>query len=350
MVDYIIVGIGLGGIAFCEQLEKNNKSFIVFDDNSQQSSNVAGGMYNPVILKRFTEVWKAKEQLELLDHFYKTIEEKISEKINYKIPVLRRFVSVEEQNMWFEASDKPSLQPFISTQLVKNNNNCIDAPLGYGEVLHTGRVDTDLLQQSYTEYLNNGEKLRKERFEYSLLKANDGFLGYKDIMARHIVFCEGFGLKGNPYFNYLPLNGTKGELLEIEAPGLKLDFVLKSSVFIIPLKNDLYKIGATYKWKDKSNTPTEESRKELEEKLRTFFKCNYKVVNHVAGIRPTVTDRKPLIGKHPKYKNNYVLNGLGSRGVMIAPYVAQKLFDYIERGTLLDTEIDIARFQKKWKG
>ena len=42
-----------------------------------------------------------------------------------------------------------------------------------------------------------------------------------------------------------------------------------------------------------------------------------------------------------------MLNGLGTRGVMIAPYVAQKLFDFIDKGTPLESEIDINRFQSE---
>jgi hypothetical protein len=32
-------------------------------DNNQNSSKIAAGLYNPVILKRFSEVWNAQEQL-----------------------------------------------------------------------------------------------------------------------------------------------------------------------------------------------------------------------------------------------------------------------------------------------
>ena len=53
MVDYLIVGLGLAGIAFCEKLDEHGKTFIVINDDSQTSSNIAGGLYNPVILKRF---------------------------------------------------------------------------------------------------------------------------------------------------------------------------------------------------------------------------------------------------------------------------------------------------------
>ena len=70
-VDYIIVGLGLAGIAFAEELKKQSKTFVVFEDNSQTSSLVAGGMYNPVILKRFSAVWNAKEQLDLAIPFYR---------------------------------------------------------------------------------------------------------------------------------------------------------------------------------------------------------------------------------------------------------------------------------------
>ena len=82
-VDYIIVGLGLAGLAFAEELENSNKSFIVFEDNSQNSSMVAGGMYNPVILKRFTPVWNADQQLEIALPFYEKLEKKFNKKYDY---------------------------------------------------------------------------------------------------------------------------------------------------------------------------------------------------------------------------------------------------------------------------
>ena len=66
MLDYIIVGSGLAGIAFSEMALQNDKTIFVFNNQSQNSSRIAGGLYNPVILKRFSEVWQAKEQLDLL--------------------------------------------------------------------------------------------------------------------------------------------------------------------------------------------------------------------------------------------------------------------------------------------
>lgn len=349
MVDYLIVGLGLAGISFCETLEQHGSSFRVISDESQQASIVAGGLYNPVILKRFTLAWNAHEQLKLVAPFYSKLEEKLGVTLDHRIRVLRRFASIEEQNGWFEASDKSALSSLMSTTLIKNTNNAVKAPFGYGEVLGTGRIDTRLLLSAYGRHLVSKDVLLRESFDFDLLELKENEVVYKGIRARHLVFATGYGLKQNPYFNYLPLNGTKGELLTIKAPDLKESNVIKSSVFIIPLGEDTYRIGATYKWQDKTNEPTAEAREELETKLKTFLSCDYEVLRHVAGIRPTVADRRPLVGQHPVHKPLFVLNGFGSRGVMIAPYAAKALYDLIENDSELNPEMDITRFRKRYE-
>lgn len=345
-VDYIIVGCGLAGIALCEQLKTHHKSFVVFDNDSQQASTVAGGLYNPVVLKRFTAVWKSEEQLDLALPVYAKIEKDLQQTFDYKVPVHRLFKNLEEQNDWFTASDQPRLEHYLSTTLIKNNNNSINADLGYGEVLQTGRIDTKALISAYKKDLKQKGILIEEAFQYEKLESDGQTVQYKDITAKQIVFAEGYGLNHNPFFNYLPLNGTKGELLTIKAPDLNLNEVVKSSVFLIPLGNDLYRVGSTYNWSDKTNLPTEEAKTELLEKLKTIITCHFEVVKQSAGIRPTTVDRRPFVGEHLEFKNHYVLNGLGTRGVMIAPYVAKALFDHIEHGKNIDHEIWIHRFKK----
>jgi glycine oxidase len=343
-VDYIVVGCGLAGIAFCELLRKHVKSYIVFNDGSQQSSLVAAGLYNPVTLKRFTEVWEAQAQLDIAIPHYADLEQLLKVKIDYKLPILRRFTSAEEQNNWFAACDKPKLQPFLSEVIIKENISGIDAPYGFGEVLHGGRVDTDVLIDAYLSFLQKNNMLIGERFNYHQLDVHQENLTYNKIQSKYIVFAEGFGVKQNPFFKDLPLNGTKGEVLEVHIPNLDIDVAIKSSVFLLPLGNKRYYVGATYNWSDKSNLPTENGREELTKKLSQFVKVPFEVVNHRAGVRPTTADRRPLVGSHSEYKNMFVLNGLGTRGVMIAPYVANALFECIENGQHLSSEININRF------
>ncbi|MFD2563005.1 NAD(P)/FAD-dependent oxidoreductase [Aquimarina rubra] len=346
MIDYIVVGFGLAGLAFVDKLENNNKSYTVYENYSEKSSRVAGGLYNPVILKRFTAAWLASEQLQLALSVYKGIEDKLGESIISELAVLRRFNSVEEQNLWFEACDKPILDRFLSSELVRNENDALDISFHYGKVKHTGRINVKRMLSLYLQNVEKKKKLMKESFQYDQLVITEDFIEYKGIKARNIVFSEGYGVRNNPFFNYLPLIGNKGEYITIKSKRLKLEEAVKSSIFIIPLGDDLYKVGATYNNQDKTPNTTKSAKEELQSKLERFLKVDYEVVDQEAGIRPTTRDRRPLIGTHPEHKNMHIINGLGSRGILIGPYVAEKLYDHIEKEKLLDKEIDIKRFEK----
>ena len=349
MIDYLIIGSGLAGISFAEIALANGKSIFVLDNDSKSSSRIAGGLYNPVILKRFSEVWQAQEQLMLMNEFYTVLEDKLKTKFDYKSPILRKFFSIEEQNNWFAASDKKGLAPFLSTVLIAKKYSGINSPFGYGEVLQTGYVDTALLLNEYRAYLQHNNWFLNETFNYDELQINADGMQYKDIQAKHIIFAEGFGLHANPYFNHLPLDGTKGELFIIKAAELELDVIVNTSVFILPLGNDLFKVGATYNWKDKSDLPTEEGKTELIDRIKEIITCDFEIVQHFAGVRPTVKDRRPLLGTHQKYNSVHILNGLGTRGVMLGPAMAKALYENIEHQIPLNSEIDIKRFLPKVK-
>jgi glycine/D-amino acid oxidase-like deaminating enzyme len=343
-VDYIIVGFGLAGMAFVNVLEENNKSFIVFEDASQTSSNVAGGVYNPVILKRFTPVWQGAEQLAIALPFYRKLEKKFKAKYDFRFDTYRSFKSIEEQNNWFAASDKPLLAPFMDTKIVHEKYNGVVSDFGFGKLKNTGRIDTKALLADYKKELQTNNQILFESFDYSSVVFEEEEVVYKDIKAKKIIFCEGYGMHKNPFFKDLPMNEAKGELLTIHAPELDVDFLIKAAVFVLPIGDHHYKVGATFNWKDKTLSPTEEGRKELVEKLETFISVPYRIVDQTAGIRPTVKDRRPLVGIHPKHKQLALLNGLGTRGVMIAPKVAKDLYEYLTNGILLDDEININRF------
>lgn len=346
MVDYIVVGTGLAGIAFIEKLAQEGKTYVVIDGEGRSSSLIAGGMYNPVVLKRFTAVWKIKEQLALAEVFYPAVEAKLKIKCWYPMPLYRRLASIEEQNNWFQAADQPHLGTFLSPEVEKRNIEGVDVSFGLGKVLSTGYLETNDLIPAYRQYLKEEGTYRKENFDYSLLEYNAEFVAYKDIKAKRIVFAEGIGVWQNPFFNELPLDGTKGELMIVKIPGLKCDFMLKAGVFLIPIGDDQYKLGATYNWEDKTDLPTKEGEIELLDGLRSFVDLEVEVIEHIAGVRPTVKDRRPLLGRSLVSDRVLVLNGLGTRGVLLAPYLAEQLYNYIENNTTLDENISIHRYKK----
>ena len=108
-IDYLIIGSGLAGIAFAETCLLHNKKIMVLNDNSQNSTTIAGGLYNPIVLKRFTKIWEAEAQLAISIPFYRKLEDKLGTTFLYEIQLLRKLNNIEEQNNWFAASDKPIL-------------------------------------------------------------------------------------------------------------------------------------------------------------------------------------------------------------------------------------------------
>ena len=344
-LDFIIVGLGLAGLSFVEQLIQSKKKFVVFEDHSQCSSLVAGGVYNPVVLKRFTPVWNGNEQLEKAIPFYKSLEKKLGKQLLIPFKTKKVFKSIEDQNNWFSACDKPLVSKFMLPTIENKKPHGVIANYGMGTVQFTGRVDTETLVTSYRNSLADTSEIIFEKFNYSQLDATEDSVHYKGFESDYIVFCEGYGIQKNPYFKDLPLKEAKGELLTIHAPDLEIDFLLKSTVFVLPIGDHYFKVGATFNWKDKTSVPSNEGRIELIDKLKKVLTVPYTIVNQSAGIRPTVKDRRPLVGVHKKYKRMAVLNGLGTRGVMIAPTISEALFNHLEKGTALDSEIDINRFE-----
>ena len=80
-VDYLIIGSGLAGISFAETCLLHHKKIMVVNDTSQNSTTIAGGLYNPIVLKRFTKIWKAEAQLAITISFYRNLEKKIRHNI-----------------------------------------------------------------------------------------------------------------------------------------------------------------------------------------------------------------------------------------------------------------------------
>lgn len=347
MLDFIIVGFGLSGASTAFHLEQKGYNYVVFDTGQLNSSMVAGGVMNPVILNKFTLAWRAQEQRDLALKFYSALENYLETKFLSAVEIYRKFASIEEQNNWFAAADKPLLSPFLDTNLKAVVGEGIKGNYKFGKLCGTARVDTRIMLAAHAQKLNNLGRLHKEAFAYEDLALLEDGVEYRGIRAKRIIFCEGFGMVKNPFFNSLPLVGNKGEYIVIKAPALKLNVVVKGSVFISPLGDGLFVVGATYNNQDKTWMPSSEARAELEDKLSDLIDTSYEVVDQLAGIRPSTGDRRPLVGQHPINRQLYICNGFGSRGVLTAPMAVAELLSFIEDSTPISSEMDILRFRKR---
>ena len=346
-VDIVIVGSGIAGCTLAWQWILNGKSVLMISDVDKGSSAVAAGVYNPTILKRFTGVWKAGDQLNVLNSFYPLVEARTGIKLLNPINILRRFHDDKEIKTWVKKSSKEDLVDFMSVDAVEKHIDGIDSPFKYGMVNGTGWLDTVGFMNSSLTYLKSQSSLLTESFDFDQLSHFEDHITYKDIKADKIAFAEGFKMLGNPFFKELPLQGNKGEVLTIKVPGLKLDHIIKSSVFLMPYVDDLFWVGATYNRDDISDTATDDAREFLTSRLERFLKLPYEIVDHKHGIRPTTLDRRPFVGAHNDFKNYLVFNGMGSRAVLMSPWAASQLYDCVYNNGNLEVEMNVQRFYDK---
>jgi glycine/D-amino acid oxidase-like deaminating enzyme len=80
-------------------------------------------------------------------------------------------------------------------------------------------------------------------------------------------------------------------------------------------------------------------------KAQNLIYLPIELINHAVGIRPTVKDRRPVLGLHPTLNSIAFFNGLGTKGVMLAPYFANEMVNLLENESYhLPKEVDLNRF------
>jgi glycine oxidase len=166
--------------------------------------------------------------------------------------------------------------------------------------------------------------------------------------ASKLVFCEGVHIRNNPWFQWVKMAPVKGELILIHAPSLSEELILDKKVFVLPFGNQRFKVGSTYEWSDLTEIPTENGKLSITERLDKVIDCAYEIENQWAGVRPATVDRRPVLGAHPEYKNLFVFNGLGTKGVMLAPYFAREMLSMLTiKNFMVHAEVTADRFLNK---
>lgn len=338
-VDYIIVGDGYAALFFAHQLIKNNKSFYLFSEGKKSASMVSAGIINPAVLKRFTTFWLAQEQIDSLKKTLSEIEGYTHKNYLIEKPILRVFHDEKEKELWLKKSNEIS---FLSNDFIKINS--IKNPFGCGKVNHSARLNVRDFFTDLMNYLEQNSHLIKEKFDYNLVKTENST--YKDIQFKNIIFAEGMTVKENPYFYEIPVEANKGHHLEVKiSEKIEEDFTIKKKHFIFPLNENTYYYGGTYDREQIHHKIDNSAVEKLINALAEFYPNDFEVTQVKFGFRPTVKDRRPIVGNHPEFKNLYVFNGLGARGILNGNYFAINLYNHLDNGEEIHPEVDLKRFQ-----
>ncbi|WP_319480553.1 FAD-dependent oxidoreductase [uncultured Draconibacterium sp.] len=341
--EVLIVGQGLAGTLLAFELYfADVEVCIVNNPQKSTATRVAAGMVNPLVFKRMTKSWMVDDLLPVMKKRYHKLEELLGERFYFDMPMIKP-LSEQETQLWQQRKADEKFAPFIEKISETSPVDRISESNAYGIVKESGYLKTGLFLDAAKRFFQENKLLIEADFPASQSSFENHT--FQNIQFDKIVFCEGHYLKTHPLFDFIRLQPAKGEVLQIYAPDLSENFIINRRVFVLPIGDHRFKVGSTYEWKDLTDFPTEEGKNSILDRLKELIHVDFTIEEHWAGVRPTVIDRRPVLGRHPQHKHVYVFNGLGTKGVMLAPYFAKETKALIiNNNYAINKQVDLARF------
>ena len=342
----LIIGAGLAGTCLAHQLIAKGHRIQLVDRGINHSTAVAAGMVNPMVFRRMNKSWRLDEFMKDAKSFYLQMEKELGHALFHPIVIRRMLSSEQERNYWLERSKLPEYQDYLTVLSAEDETYSLaENNFGSGRLKNAFWVDAKAYYEYNLAYFERKGLLLKEAFDSASF--DETTLTYKGITYDKVVLAVGYQQMNTPFFNALPIQQTKGQTIRVKSTDIPENESLNRKCFLLPLGEQVFRIGATYEWDNPDLTPTEEAKQELIGHLRVLGNFSFELLDQQVGVRPTVLDRRPILGEHHTIKNMYVFNGLGTKGYLMAPTLARELADLMFEGKPLDKEISIERIHNK---
>jgi glycine/D-amino acid oxidase-like deaminating enzyme len=346
-VDYLIIGQGLAGSLLGWELIKQGCHIHLIDNQTENASQVAAGLINPVTGMRLVKNVDIEYLLPCAQQTYQTLSDFFRQDF-YIAQDMLRIVRTQKERLKFEQRCRDQnyldyLEPELQTPPTS-----IQAPLGIIRQKNTGYLLTRNLLNCLKDFFQKKQCYQASQFDYQQLQLAPN-ISYQNIIAKKIIFCEGYQAIHNPWFKYLPFQLAKGEILTLTAAQAFPDKMLNYGRWFIPLGNLQFRTGATFTHDQLDTLPTTQGRQLLLQALTQVVPSlsNATLIKHHANIRPTTLDKAPFIGLHPEYENLGIFNGFGAKGSLQIPYYSQQFVQSLLKQHPLAPGVDCQRINYK---
>jgi len=343
-VDVIIVGHGLAGAVLAWTLLERGLDVHIIDAQEElTTSKISSGLVTPLTGRRLASPSKFDDFFPLSKRFFQQFDDRFQSNSFHDVTHLRIFQSMDEVALFEKKREK--FAKYISCDSPQINGSLIHAPWG-GFQMNGMRIDVARFLQVSWQQHRDANRTSEATINWNHdvhFSGNRIAIPSLSVSGRYLVSCEGARARVNHPFSAIRFNPSRGDILRVDAPQLKEDRVLHGGLWVSPIQADSYLIGSTYDWDDISTNPSKSAGEVLSERFSQLCKVPFSVTNHVAGIRPGTRNYRPVIGFHPQWSRLATINGLGSKGVLKAPLLAEQLANAIEHGASIDADIDVQR-------
>lgn len=344
--EFLIVGQGLAGTALAWELAARGRSFLIVDrDEPITSSKVAAGLVTPVTGMRLNLNWRFSALHPEALAFYRDKEQRLGRSFFFELPHVRLFRKEEEIALWEKRVVTPEVRRHLNLEAAAPlvDEAVFTNPLGGFEQKDSGYLDTAAyLGASRAHFESIGAWERAEFIAGDTRSASDAFV-WKNRRFSTVVLCQGWEAARGAWFDWVPFQSALGTVLSVSA-AIREPRIINRACWLLPRHEGGFLAGPTYELKFADpHTPSEKAVRDLEQRLHALVRAPFEITGSQTAVRPIVRGCHALIGRHPSQPRAAFFNGLGSKGVLRAPFMARRLVEHLLDGTPLEAEYDLHR-------
>lgn len=351
MARFLLIGQGIAGSCLTWKLIRAGNEVLVLDAaHPHSASKAAEGLMNPITGRKYVKSWLFDELFSAALKTYREMEAELGVSVLTTHPIYRFLHSDRDLRVWDERIADPDFIKYLeNTDIQQLPTKYTPEKKGGFRIAGAAQLNAAALLPAIREFLLERGCLLEEEFDHSKLDAKAGT--YRGEEFDHIIFAEGHRYKFNPLLEWLPIEGTKGQALEIKSDRLDPGQVFIGKKTLAPLPDGTFWYGGTFEWGSQTDGPTVESRESILADFHSEWDApDLEICGQRSGVRPTTPDRRPIVGPHPQFPKLWVFNGMGTKGISLSPFLADCTLAELNGNPALPEESRVERFYHLYGG
>jgi len=325
--EFLILGRGLAGTCLALRLAMQGRSFRILASSQTNSASLkAAGLMNPVTGRRMALTWNFAEVWHEAVNFYAEAYLLLTGKPGsflQKRKIKKALHSTEEMNFLEAKSAWAGFGNLVKIMPANPESSIHQQQCGWAEIDAGHRLDVPVFLSLALEYFQQKNQVIETEFFPEMLHPSEAGWEIDGKNYAFVISCLGLGC---PWIGP-DLWAVKGQLFVLKGLPSWGSEVRKTEHFLIPLDEKQVLAGSTYEREFDHLLPDDQGLELILDGLKPEVKAKLQVETSWAGLRPTSKDRRPIIQNI--LPQLYAVNGLGTKGVSLAPFAAGELLSML---------------------
>jgi glycine oxidase len=351
----LIAGQGLAGTVLAWRLWKRGVPFLVADPGDAVTcSKVAAGLVTPVTGMRLNLNWRFDTLWRQALEFYREVEGMLGEVFFHETDQVRLFRDPAQAELFRRRVEDPAVAAWVTQVDWTGGGGLVDGgkfenPYGGFQQTGGGWLDAAGFLRSSRAFFEQRQCIVTARVEERDARPGSrGGVIWRDQNFAAMALCSGWQAASWESLEWLPFQSARGSIVRATGGDWAGErrVINDGRCWLLPRGNNDLRAGPTYEpWFDPAHPHQPDPGKLDELKSRADKLARGRLIwgEAQAAVRPIVRGAKVVLGAHPARPWLLVFNGLGSKGVLRAPWAAAHLLSHWMGECPPDPEADLQR-------